>query len=200
VKDHDLYGLVLAGGKSSRMGFDKGLIPYHGTPQREHLFNLLSEFCETVFTSCHKSQHVPLSFNPVYDFFEVESPLNGILSAFQLFSKKAWLTVAVDMPNVDKKVLEFLTASRNRSKTATCFYDSDGINPEPLLTIWEPAAFSPLMTFIKAGNISPREFLLKSDIALVKLPFPQALENINSTQDFEKGRYTPIDFNKKEGK
>ncbi|NNE77041.1 MAG: NTP transferase domain-containing protein, partial [Pricia sp.] len=46
-----IYGLVLAGGKSSRMGKDKGLIPYHGMPQREYLYHLLGRVCDKTFLS-----------------------------------------------------------------------------------------------------------------------------------------------------
>ncbi|MFT5737968.1 MAG: molybdopterin-guanine dinucleotide biosynthesis protein A, partial [Maribacter sp.] len=37
ISNAKIYGLVLAGGKSTRMGVDKGLITYHGLPQRDYL-------------------------------------------------------------------------------------------------------------------------------------------------------------------
>ena len=66
----ETLGLVLAGGLSTRMGTDKGLINYHGTPQREYLFELLSKVCHRVFTSCRIGQDVPAALNPIVDAFD----------------------------------------------------------------------------------------------------------------------------------
>ena len=51
-----LYGLVLSGGKSTRMGTDKGLITYHGIPQREYIYKLLEEVCDATFLSIRDDQ------------------------------------------------------------------------------------------------------------------------------------------------
>ena len=51
-----LNGLVLAGGKSQRMGEDKGQINYHGKPQREYLYDLLNGFTESTYMSCRPDQ------------------------------------------------------------------------------------------------------------------------------------------------
>ena len=183
MKSPVLHGLVLAGGRSSRMKKDKGLISYHNKPQREHLFELLSQCCEYVFTSCRKEQKIPSSLNPIYDAFNLESPLNGILSTFEKHLNVAWLAVAVDMPYVNENVLQFLIAHRNPAKVATCFYDSDGKLPEPLLTIWEPSAFIPLKTFWKEGGISPREFLIGHECEKLQYHDPQFHININTPEE-----------------
>src|SRR5688572_25749176 len=103
-----MNGLVLAGGKSSRMGRDKSLIAFHGKPQRDHLFDLLSGVCSKVFVSCNATQQVPEQLNPLPDRFLIESPLNGILTALSHDPSVPWLVVAVDMPNVDLKLLNHL--------------------------------------------------------------------------------------------
>lgn len=46
-----IYGLVLAGGKSNRMGKDKSRLHYHGQPHALFLYKLLSKFCEKTFLS-----------------------------------------------------------------------------------------------------------------------------------------------------
>ena len=71
----------------------------------------------------------------------------------------AWLTVAVDMPFVDELALERLVAGRDKTKMATCYYNRETRQPEPLLTLWESIAYNPLLSFAENGNISPREFL-----------------------------------------
>jgi molybdenum cofactor guanylyltransferase len=176
----DLNGLVLSGGKSMRMGKDKGLISYHGKPQREYLFGLLSAYSNTVYTSCNASQTVPAYLNPLIDEFDFQSPINGILSALKKSPDKAWLIVAVDMPNVNADVLGNLISHRDKTKTATCFYNPETALPEPLLTIWEPAAFPLLLEFVKDGKISPRDFLNSHPVKMIHPADESILMNINS--------------------
>lgn len=168
------------------MGSDKGLIYYHNKPQRQYLFDLLSKFCSRVYTSCRKEQELAASLNPIYDKFDFESPLNGIVSAFENHPQKAWLAVAVDMPWVDAIALDFLVRNRNYTGAATCFYDSEGKFPEPLLTIWEPAVYPLLRTFIQGGSISPREFLLTQDCKKLTYSNSQIHANINTPADVVK--------------
>lgn len=168
------------------MGIDKGHINYHGKPQQEHLFDLLTKFCDMVFTSCVERQDISPTLNPIYDKFTFESPLNGILSAFELHPHKAWFTVAVDMPFVNDRVLEFLVENRDTTKVATCFYDSAGKLPEPLLTIWEPSSFSLLMKFNQRGGISPRDFLVAHNCKKIISTESKVHVNINTPDDFLK--------------
>jgi molybdenum cofactor guanylyltransferase len=180
---------VLGGGRSSRMGMDKGLIVYHDIPQREHSWTILKTFCDKVYFSCKSAEGVPPELNPLPDAFELESPLNGILTATSHNPSVSWVTLPVDMPLVDIELIELLLQHRNRECYATCFVDSDGINPEPLLAIWEPSAYTPLLDYYNGGGISPRAFLQRSPIQLIHFPTPKLSTNINSPselQDFRK--------------
>jgi molybdopterin-guanine dinucleotide biosynthesis protein A len=181
-----INGLILAGGKSARMGWDKSLMVIHNQPQRLHLFAVLKPFCQNVYLSCKHAQSVPSNLNPIPDRYEADSPLNGILSAFDQDPNSAWLTVAVDMPLIDHGTVAFLIKHRDPTKSATCFTDSEGSKPEPLLTIWEPSCLSFLHAFHKNGNISPRDFLLTSDINLLAPPDKTVLTNINSEEELWK--------------
>ncbi|HEY9045654.1 MAG TPA: NTP transferase domain-containing protein [Ohtaekwangia sp.] len=183
-----IYGLVLAGGRSSRMGHDKSLIDYHGKSQREYLTEILSIFCEKVFVSCKTTDGLPAHLHPLPDQFTIDSPLNGILSAFQHNHEVAWLTMPVDMPFVDEAVLRFLIEHRDQTKAATCFYDSDGKEPEPLLAIWEATCNKPLFDYYKMGAISPRGFLKQQHINLLEAPDKRIHQNINTSEELDRYR------------
>ncbi len=186
VHGGEILGLVLAGGRSSRMGRDKSLIEYHGKPQVDYLAELLASFCNQVFISCKQTEQMPAGLNYLFDQFPMDSPLNGVLSAFNFNSNAAWLTVPVDMPLIDSKTIAFLILNRDASKAATCFLDSDGKNPEPLFTLWEPKAFKLLSDFYNSGKVSPRYFLKQADVKLLTVPNLNVLTNINSVDELKK--------------
>lgn len=182
-----LNGLILAGGKSSRMGVDKSRIQYFDKSQPDHLAEILTPFCKEIYVSCRNTWSntiVPV----LIDQFEFEGPLNGILTAFQHRPEAAWLTVPVDMPNIDAELIELLVANRNPSKMASCFRDSTGKQPEPLLAIWEPVAADKLVAYCSGGGRSPREFLLNNPVELLTVPHPNYLLNINTPQDLAEFR------------
>jgi molybdopterin-guanine dinucleotide biosynthesis protein A len=184
MKEENIYGLILTGGKSTRMGEDKAYIHYHGKPQVEYMFDVLSIRCDKVFASIYKEQIVAENLNPLVDQFEINGPMNGILTALTLYPEKAWITVAVDMPYVDERVVEQLIRHRKQEKVATCFYNETEKIPEPLLTLWEPKAFPLLNEFVEAGRISPKEFLMENDVEFIIPQDKRIIKNINSRQEY----------------
>jgi len=69
ISNAKIYGLVLSGGKSTRMGEDKGLISYHGIPQRDHLYQLLNQDCDTTYLSIREDQkeEIAAEINTIVD-------------------------------------------------------------------------------------------------------------------------------------
>ncbi len=180
------FGLVLTGGKSTRMGTDKSLLNYRGKPQRDYLFELLASFCSRVFTSCRKDQDVPAALNPLIDYYSFPGPINGRMSAFREYPDTSWLIVAVDMPFVDEGVLQQLLNHRDKNKLATCFLHLPENFPEPLLTLWEASAYPLLLSYTESGNISPLVFLETHEVNMITPSDQKLLLNINTPKDKER--------------
>ncbi len=194
-----LSGLVLAGGKSTRMNSDKTLFDYHGKPQREFVWELLSAQCEKVFLSCREDQvsEIDPSSNPLPDTFTGLGPFGGILSAFRTNPNTAWFTVASDLPLLDEEMLHFLAENRDSSKMATAYWDPKHEFPEPLITIWEPRAYHQLLYFLALGYSCPRKALINSDVRLLEAPDTQKLMNVNYPEEYDAIRKV-IDKTRKE--
>ena len=180
-----IHGLVLAGGKSVRMGKDKGAIDYHGKPQREYAFDMLNVLCEKTFLSGRKEQvqEWKTQFPIIADTFTGLGPFGAILSAFRENPNAAWLCVACDLPLLTEKALQQLIAHRDPSKIATAFYNSDTKFPEPLITIWEPKSYPTLLHFLSLGYSCPRKVLINSDVKVVRLMDESVLVNVNTEEE-----------------
>jgi len=178
-----IYGLVLAGGESRRMGQDKGLLNYHGKPQREYVADLLNGVCEKTFISGRAGQFIESDYSIIQDAFLDLGPYGAILSAFRQFPNVAWLVVACDLPLLDEASLKKLIQNRNPSKIATAFQSATEPFPEPLITIWEPKAYPVLLQFLGQGFSCPRKVLINSDIELLKVENPDTLTNVNEPEE-----------------
>jgi len=188
ISNAKLYGIVLSGGKSTRMGEDKGLIKYRDLPQREYLYQLLDEVCDRTFLSIRSDQVSEISndFNTIVDNDDYRGPYNGLLSAHAAYPEVAWLVLACDLPLMDKNALEELIAARNPDKIASAFADPENPLPEPLCAIWEPKSFRQSLDFLQAGNgTCPRKFLINADVNLVFPKNREVLLNANSQIDYE---------------
>lgn len=184
-----LFGLVLSGGKSTRMGTDKGLIRYHGIPQQEYLYHLLNKVCEKTFVSMRKDQkaNLPSGMQTILDEDIYRGPYNGLLSAHQKFPEVAWLVLACDLPLIDLVSLQQLILKRNPNMLATAFALKENPLPEPLCAIWEPDALMDSKTYLEQGNgTCPRKFLINNNVKLVFTDNPNVLLNANSEEEYKK--------------
>ncbi|HEY4323875.1 MAG TPA: NTP transferase domain-containing protein [Mucilaginibacter sp.] len=183
-----LNGLVLAGGKSERMGFDKGQVNLYGKEQRYHVADMLKGFCDNVFISCRQEQQQDIDggYASLPDTFTGLGPFGAILSAFRHNPNSAWLVVACDLPLLSESTLQHLIANRNASNIATAYQSSFDDFPEPLITIWEPKSYPVLLSFLSQGYSCPRKVLINSEITLLNAPKSDDLTNVNTPEELEK--------------
>jgi molybdopterin-guanine dinucleotide biosynthesis protein A len=182
-----LFGLVLAGGASSRMRTDKALLDYHGQPQLRWAFELLSKFCAATFVSVRPDQREDSSragLPQIVDRQPGIGPIAGISAALLEHPKAAWLVLACDLPLLTERTLQHLIAHRDPHKVATAYRSAHDGLPEPLCAIWEPAAREPVLAYIASGKQCPRKFLINAGTALLDLPERAALDNVNTREEF----------------
>ncbi|MBD0403593.1 NTP transferase domain-containing protein [Flammeovirga sp. EKP202] len=181
-----LKGLVLVGGKSTRMGEDKAMLDYHGKPQWKYSYDLLSQYCDEVFVSVANKEDKYTEVEQLEDKFLGLGPLGGILSAFQSDPNSAWLVVACDLPLLSANSINQLVQSRNPQKLATTFKSPAMKFPEPLICIWEPKAYGKLLEFLSWGYSSPLKTLVNNDIELVIPTYKEEMTNANTPEEYQR--------------
>lgn len=182
-----LYGLILAGGFSKRMGQDKALLAYHGKPQIEWVHDLLTKYCEKVFLSKRSNQptYKNVPFLDDRQEFQNLGPLGGILSAMKSYPEASWLIVACDLPFVTNETIKELLKRRHQQKLATAFKSSHDGLPEPLCAIWEGHGYPKILEFHAKNIHCPRKVLILSDIQLLEQKDPKWLDNINDQNEYQ---------------
>lgn len=179
-----MYGLILAGGKSSRMGTEKALLDWLGQPLYQQQIALLRPFCKDVFVSVNQTNAIHFqNSNTLLDNPELGDigPLNGILTAFDKHAGP-WMVLGCDYPLLDATDLEFLMTNRIPNQLATVFQNPETLKPEPLIGIYETHAGAALLAWQKEGNQSLRIFLEKNGIAGTPTPYPKHLVSMDTPE------------------
>lgn len=182
-----LHGLVLAGGRSTRMKRDKATIAYRGAPQLRQVFDLLSERVAPCFVSVREDQSddpARARYPRIVDGIADLGPIAGILAAQARDPHAGWLIVACDLPFLDGATLDHLIAHRDVAADATAYRSvHDGL-PEPLCAIFEPHSRAGLIAHVAAGRSCPRKFLIGARTRLLEPVDARALDNVNSGAEY----------------
>lgn len=180
----DLFGLILAGGASTRMQTDKGSLVYHQMPQYAYLHQLLDQFCKQVYISGRKEIDYQLPTIHDESEFKEYGPLAGLLSAYKKHPG-FWIVIAVDYPNFGKEEIAHLIKENNITYHATVIFDYEKQYFEPFLGIYSPT----LLEFIK-NNAAQYKFSAQKILQheMVKKVHPlqsSSLLNVNTYDHYQ---------------
>lgn len=186
-----LFGLVLAGGSSTRMQADKAALAYGARPQLAEAYELVARHVGRAYVSVRADQvREPLraSFPQIIDGELGQGPIAGIVAAQSRHPEAAWLVVACDLPYLDDGTLDDLVRQRDPARFATAFASAHDGMPEPLCAIYEPASRGAILEQVAAGRVCPRKFLMNHDTLVLAPQHPRALDNANTPDDASAAR------------
>lgn len=191
--NHDVTGFVLAGGKSSRMGNDKSLLPWNGSTLLEQTKTLLEQVCEKVCIL--GSPELYGSFGECFDDIHPGcGPLGGIHTALVHSPSAYSLITAVDTPFISR---EFLAYMVERALNSSALVTSPRINGalQPTCAVFSRKFLPIAEEALKSGKYKleplfpPQQTLVLAEADLGQFAsLGEMFENLNTPQDFERAR------------
>ncbi|MEC4819775.1 MAG: molybdenum cofactor guanylyltransferase [Scytonema sp. PMC 1069.18] len=190
---NNLTAIVLAGGRSSRMGRDKALIPIQGIPLLQLVCRIAESCADTVYVVTPWEERYQHLLTPKSQFIrEVplsESRSHGPLIGFSqglAHVQTDWvLLLACDLPKLKAEVLQEWTAKlKNVEEEAIAALVRDRKGWEPLCGFYRRRCLQNLTDYINQGGCSFQEWLKEQPVHTLPLPEPEMLFNCNTPQDY----------------
>jgi molybdopterin-guanine dinucleotide biosynthesis protein A len=148
--------IILAGGRSRRMGTDKALLPVQGRPVIERILHGLKGWGEPLVVTNRPEAYRHLGVPLVADRYPGKGPLAGIHAGLSRSRHRINLVAACDMPFVSRAVADVLLARLDG-------YDASVPRMEgrthPLFAVYTKECLEPLEASLEAGELSAVRFL-----------------------------------------
>jgi len=186
----EIFGLVLAGGRSRRMGRDKAAMIYRdGRSQVEVVCALIESVGVRPFVSLRVDQESPAgeTVDVVHDAFGESGPVGAIASAQAKHPDCGWLVVACDLPLLNEPTLRNLLEAE-RDCDVICFSSEHDGRPEPLCALWLPDSSEAVRTAVAAEHLCARRLLEAGDLSVrcLESVTAGALDNANTPDEAER--------------
>ena len=189
-KNNNLIGLILCGGKSTRMQTDKAFIQYHQMPQAYYLYNQINAICDQVYLCCNQKQELQIdnAYQSIIDHIKYENsgPIAAILSAMEIYQNKSFLVLACDYPLLTNDDIIKLKNNWEFENNSVAFYNNETTFREPLLAIYHQKDLQKLAQFYNEGNTSLQFFLNEINAIKIQAISNKNLTSIDTKEAFEK--------------
>ncbi|MEH2144900.1 molybdenum cofactor guanylyltransferase [Nostoc sp.] len=188
-----LTAIVLAGGKSSRMGQDKALIPIQGVPLLQRVCGIAQSCADAVYVvtpwperyqdlllpGCQFIREVPLSKESL-----AHGPLVGFSQGLAEVQTEWVLLLACDLPRLRVEVLQdWVTRLDSVGDNAIAALADHPKGWEPLCGFYRRRCLPQLLEFINGGGRSFQQWLRQYPVEVLPLAEPEMLFNCNTPQD-----------------
>ncbi len=171
------------GGRSSRMGRDKALLEWHGTPLAEHVAQAVQHAAGSVMLIGDPSRYGGLGYEVRADDCPGLGPAGGVATALRLGRAEWNLMVACDMPNISPEALQLLL-ERTQTSQANCIVPvGSNCELEPLCAVYHARCLEPLDQAIRENRLRMKDLVVELGADLVTGLEPRWLVNFNTPED-----------------
>lgn len=181
-----VWGCVLIGGKSSRMGQPKHLIEINGRAWLELIVEKLREKVEHIVISGQGEIPESLQDIPIVEDVEgVRGPLAGIVSILRKHPGISWIVTACDMPYMETAALDWLLGQRGPGVKAILPDLNGEGHVEPLLAYYSNECLGLLEKLAADGSMRPGALVGEHGVVTPLVPdgLHLAWKNVNFPED-----------------
>lgn len=179
--------VIFAGGKSSRMGEDKALLPFADAKTlAQYQLNKCTELFESVYISCKSKEKFDFQANFIEDHNQdLFAPTTAFISIFSKLNTEKFFAISVDTPFIDQKIIETLLEQDTDTVDATIAHLNGKM--QPLCGIYHRSLLDSFLEMEKE-NIHKLGYLLKnSNAKLIDFDDEEKFLNLNNKEEYQKG-------------
>nr|WP_315250921.1 molybdenum cofactor guanylyltransferase [uncultured Flavobacterium sp.] len=184
--ENKITAIVLAGGKSQRMGTDKGMLNLNGKTFIQHICDALQPIVgSNILIVSGNKEYDALGFPRVEDIIENKGPVGGLYTALKESKTKVNLVLSIDVPMVSTELLNWLIESHDETYMVT--QTKSGEKTSPLIGVYDRS-----MRIVFGGQIAGNKLKLQQAIEDVKhqtIEVPEKwnhqVQNINTPEEYQ---------------
>jgi len=178
----DIAAIILAGGKSTRMGQDKAFLAWRGKTFIQHLIDAVAPLTSDIYISGGGQKLNTLGYEVIADEINNEGPVVALASCFKRLAAENVLVLSCDVPQITAKDLEELIAAhKNNDATYFKFLGKS----MPLAGIYNKSCFSVFIAEMQKGERKLFNVINKLNTKEVEYSGVRGLQNVNTPQDFK---------------
>ena len=182
-----ITGIILAGGKSERMGTDKGLMLYKGKPFIKHVYEAMKAVLgKNIVVVSSNADYDAFGYSRIEDLIADKGPVGGLYTALKQSKTKLNLVLSVDVPLISTELLEWLIKNHDDAYLLTQVQSNE--KPSPLIAIYDRALQIPLGEHLAGNQLKLRGFIEEINHQTLEVPnkWRAQVQNINTNEDFQK--------------
>jgi len=182
----EITGIILAGGKSSRMGTDKALFKVHQKQLLQHTIDFCSSFCKRLLISSNHPEHDKFGIKRIPDVVKNGGPLGGIYSTLKETTTVWNFVLSVDTVFVEKEFVLEMTKEIGNYSAVVPFHAG---GKEPLIAFYHRRITATILHQIEKKNYRMTELLELVNTKWFDAQrwideYPRIFHNLNRPEDF----------------
>ena len=182
MDSQQVTGIVLAGGNSSRMGFDKGLADFRGKKLIQYSIDILKGICSKIIISTNSTSYDQLGCLVQGDIFPGAGPMGGIYSSLLQSETDHNLVLSCDTPFVTHALMVQILESAVGYQVVLPSSKPGFI--EPLIGYYHKNNTTAMLGFINRGNVKLIDYIETTFYRVIPVHRdPDQFININTPED-----------------
>jgi molybdopterin-guanine dinucleotide biosynthesis protein A len=187
VERTDLTGIIMAGGKSSRMGKEKGLVEFRGRRFIQYGIDLLTSYVGKVIISSSNPSYLSYGLEMVPDEIAGQGPAAGLASVLKKSSTRWNLVLACDLPFLQPELIDELLSKNGSCQAVIPVHQ--GVM-EPLAGLYDKSLGLQFGEAVLSGNLALHKILKSCEVNYIDTEhllekYPNLFANFNSLEEMD---------------
>lgn len=180
-----ITGIILAGGRSTRMGTEKGLVLLDGKPFVAHIINALEGLVDEVIIVSENTAYDAFGHKRVADIIKESGPIAGIHSGLTNSGTQDNLVLSCDVPLVSKSLLQKLMDT-NKKEDDVVQFRADG-RTIPLIGLYKKRCLTSCIELLENGERRLQKLVSSLNAKTIEVPevLNEQVKNINTPDDLK---------------